>query len=226
MKRTLKITALFGALFTSTIAGAVGYNCDQIVEKTAYSACYNYDLKAALFVKTDVTVNELRAKNLSRKGIEFYPEPTIAPRYRAELRDYRRSGFDRGHLVSNGTLNFSSREQHESFSLVNVHAQHPKMNRGIWRLIEEASRRLMVKKGGAVMITGGVFSEINPQRIGAGQVAVPTHSFKIMKFGDGDILVFLVPNVNENMGKKPSKFKSSLAEIRRLTGFDFRNELR
>ena len=123
-------------------------------------------------------------------------------------------------LFSNATLNYSRTAQKSSFSLINTVPQYPKANRGIWKYVETASRRLAIKKGGVKMITGAVYDRITPKRVGAGRIAIPTHTYKIMKFGDGDVLVFLVPNKNENMGSKPSRLKSSLEEVRKLTGFD------
>ena len=202
------------------------YGCDQIVDKQYYSACYNYELKGTLFVKGSLSVSQLKAPSLERKSMRFFEETAIPARYRKKLSDYRGSGLDRGHLFSNSSLNYSRPAQKSSFSLLNTVPQYPKANRGIWKYVETASRRLAIKKGGVIMITGAVYDRITPKRVGAGRIAIPTHTYKIMKFGDGDVLTFLVPNKNDDMGKKPSNFKSSLEEVKKLTGFDFRNELR
>ena len=62
--------------------------------------------------------NLAAAKKLSKKD-SFHPESTLPAQDRAELSDYARSGYDRGHLSPNA--DFANRSaQAESFSLANM----------------------------------------------------------------------------------------------------------
>lgn len=213
------------AAFSSVVSAQ--YKCDQVIENTGYKACYNYDLKATLFVAHNMRVADLKAPNLERGSMRFFEETKIPKRYRAQLRDFQRKNtkphkFDRSHLVSDATANHSRSTQKATYSLVNVCHGYEKQNRGIWKYVEISSRKLAKRKGGAEVITGSVFDRMRPLRVGPGKVAVPTHNFKILKFGDGDKVAFLVPNVNKEMGKKASKYKVSIETINKMTGFDFR----
>lgn len=214
-----------GLILFSSLSGAAPYQCDTIIQNPGYKACFNYNLKATLFVQHVMRVKDLKAPNLERKSMRFYEETKIPKRFRPTLKDWRGSGFDRGHMVSDATANYSRKTQKATYSLVNVSHQYPKMNRGIWKYVEITSRKLAKRKGGAKVITGSVFERISNKRVGPSLVAVPTYSFKILKFGDGDKLAFLVPNLNKNMGKKASKYKVPISKIEKMTGYSFKGVL-
>ena len=117
------------------------------------------------------------AKGLERPDANaFHPDPRLPPDERAELNDYKRSGFDRGHLAPNGDMSFPEAQQ-ESFSLANMLPQVPENNRGVWSEIESAVRHLTNQRGELYVVTGPLFQGVNLQRIG-GRVLVPTHVFK------------------------------------------------
>ncbi|SHM72419.1 endonuclease G [Duganella sacchari] len=116
------------------------------------------------------------AKNLSREN-SFHPEPRLAPGTRAELTDYARSGYDRGHMAPNGDM--PDREtQHESFTLANMVPQDAENNRHIWAGIEGVVRKMAQKEGDLYVITGPAFIGGNLQKVG--NVLVPSHLYKLV----------------------------------------------
>jgi len=116
------------------------------------------------------------AKNLSREN-SFHPEPRLPARARAELADYARSGYDRGHMAPNGDM--PDREsQHESFTLANMVPQDAENNRHIWAGIEGVVRKLAQKEGDLYVLTGPAFIGGNLQKVG--NVLVPTHLYKLV----------------------------------------------
>ena len=72
---------------------------------------------------------------------------------RAELKDYAKSGYDRGHMTPSADMPTPS-SQEESFSLANMVPQDHYNNTGIWSNIESATRYLAKKKGSLYIITG------------------------------------------------------------------------
>jgi endonuclease G len=116
------------------------------------------------------------ARTLSREN-SFHPEPALLISGRAELKDYARSGFDRGHMSPNGDM-ANRTSQYESFSLANMIPQNPQNNRHVWAEIESAVRRLAEKDGELYVITGPAFLGQDLQKIG--NVLVPTYIYKVV----------------------------------------------
>jgi len=116
------------------------------------------------------------AKDLSRENT-FHPESRLPPFARAELSDYARSGYDRGHMAPNGDMP-DRRSQHESFTLANMVPQDADNNRHVWAGIEGAVRKLAQKEGDMYVITGPAFIGGDLQKVG--KVLVPTHLYKLV----------------------------------------------
>lgn len=120
--------------------------------------------------------NLAAAKTLSREN-SFHAEPRLPPRARAELDDYARSGYDRGHMAPNGDM--PDREtQRESFTLANMVPQDAENNRHLWAGIEAVVRKQAQKEGDLYVITGPAFIGGNLQKVG--NVLVPTHLYKVV----------------------------------------------
>lgn len=120
-----------------------------------------------------------QARGLGRQG-EFHEEMRVAPAHRAQLRDYARSGYDRGHMAPNGDM-ANRKQQADSFSLANMVPQSPHNNQEVWRNLEEATRALILKKRvSAYLLTGPVYLG---ERVGqVGNVLVPTYVYKAVYY--------------------------------------------
>ncbi|NMM07421.1 DNA/RNA non-specific endonuclease [Polaromonas sp.] len=116
------------------------------------------------------------AKTLSRHD-SYHPENSLPAQDRAELSDYARSGYDRGHMSPNGDMP-NRFAQAESFSLANMVPQVHANNAGVWAGIEGAARQLALDEGEVYVVSGPAFIGSNIQRIG--NVLVPTHLWKVL----------------------------------------------
>jgi endonuclease G, mitochondrial len=118
-----------------------------------------------------------RARALPRlRSNAFHEELSLPPGERSELADYRRSGFDRGHMAPNGDMSTPA-SQEESFSLANMIPQDPCNNEVLWEGIESAVRALALSSGEVYVVTGPAFLGAELQSL-KGRVLVPTHIFK------------------------------------------------
>jgi endonuclease G len=117
----------------------------------------------------------VEARKIKRRNV-FHEEERLPETERAELSDYRRSGFDRGHLSPAADM-ASKQAQDESFSLANIVPQDPNNNQNLWSAIEGATRGYTRSRGDVYVITGPMFEGATLQRL-KGRVLIPTHMFK------------------------------------------------
>jgi endonuclease G len=116
------------------------------------------------------------AQDLSREN-SFHAEPRLPAAQRAELADYARSGFDRGHMAPNGDMPDRS-SQRDSFSLANIVPQDGENNRNTWAAIEGEVRKMAKREGDLYVITGPAFLGANLRQVG--KVLVPSHLYKLV----------------------------------------------
>ena len=159
---------------------------DFINEKLSLKSkeiCYSgFALKHSGVTRTPLYAAEyLTREHLTQAGglkrsSKFYPDPSLQPSERAELRHYARSGYDRGHVAPSGDMP-NPESQQECFTLANMVPQIPSVNRGVWERVEVATRKLARERGGVFVVTGPIYSGATVQKIG-GAVMVPTKMFK------------------------------------------------
>ncbi len=144
-----------------------------------FAVLYSGNTKTPVYVAERLNRQILLAAQGFKRTDKFYADARLPRGERAELDDYRGSGWSRGHMAPAGDMGTPA-AMVQSFSLANVVPQDPKQNSGSWAKIEEDTRRYVMRAQGDVyVITGPVF-EAGAQRIGAGGVAVPSHLFKLV----------------------------------------------
>jgi endonuclease G len=142
----------------------------------AFAVMHSGVSKTPLWSAEHLTRDRLKAARAIPRDDSFHAEATLPPRHGAELSDYARSGFDRGHMAPAADMP-TAQAQHESFSLANVVPQNRKNNQVLWSAIEGATRHLTNVRGELYVMTGPIFEGDNIERINA-RVFVPTQVFK------------------------------------------------
>jgi endonuclease G len=146
--------------------------------------------KIALWVCERVTKEE--AQGDAVRTDNFRPEPQLPENARAEKSDYKGSGYDRGHMAPAANQKSSEHLMDETFFLSNMAPQvGAGFNQHAWRDLEALTRGWAIERGEAIIITGGMFFDPEEENsatadgmieyltIGPGEVAVPTHFYKI-----------------------------------------------
>jgi endonuclease G len=119
----------------------------------AYAALASGLTRGPLWSAEHLTADDLaRARTLPREG-RFHADERLSLDDRAELSDYTRSGYDRGHMTPSGDMPDANAQQ-QSFSLANVVPQTAALNRNVWEGIESAVRHLADRQGGLYVVTG------------------------------------------------------------------------
>lgn len=119
----------------------------------------------------------LKAKTVQRHD-RFFADARLPSGERADLDDYRGSGFARGHMAPAADMP-TDQAMAQSFSLANMVPQDPRQNSGPWARVEEDTRKYVMRAQGDVhVITGPVFAD--QRTIGRNGVRVPSHLFKLV----------------------------------------------
>ncbi|MCH7782303.1 DNA/RNA non-specific endonuclease [candidate division KSB1 bacterium] len=114
---------------------------DQILFNRNYVLGYSYYFRQA---KWALEIIDPDSTGLDRSD-NFRPDYRIPDIFRADLVDYRGSGYDRGHLVASANQRETELQNSETFLLSNMSPQDPNFNRDIWRELESEVRNLNLK---------------------------------------------------------------------------------
>ncbi|SEI54522.1 endonuclease G [Allopseudospirillum japonicum] len=148
-----------------------------------------------------------------------------------EHEDYTRSGYDRGHMAPNHAIAqlYGRKAQLETFWMTNISPQSPKLNRGIWRRLEEAALDHFAPLHRQIwVITGPIFGS-GFHFLDTSWVQVPEAFYKIFIVPSQGkqpphLLAFMIPQ--EVTGKeKLADFVVNIDTLETLTGLDFLTEL-
>ena len=115
---------------------------DQVMFNRHYVLGYSYYFRQAKWALEIVSPDNPavgRADN-------FRPDYRVPEMFRADLADYLRSGYNRGHLVASANKLETDIQNSETFLLSNMSPQKPKFNQDIWRELEGAVRLLDEQK--------------------------------------------------------------------------------
>lgn len=185
----------------------------QQVCYSSYGLIHSGVTRTPLTSAEHLTKERVTAPHPERQNA-FHPDPNISPADRAELDDYARSGYDRGHMAPSRDM-ADEKSQYESFSLANMIPQNSDNNRHLWEGIESAVRDLAKRTGELFVVTGPIFYGSELKRLN-GKVMVPTYVFKaIYDPSKNEAAAYLVKNT---AGKDYAKI--SIADLDKLTGLN------
>lgn len=181
------------------------YYSISYVEKYCQSEWVYYQLTAEMYNGSVKRTNNFRR------------DPDILG-VQASLSDYKRSGFDRGHLVPAKDMSFSRQAMSESFYLSNISPQRPGFNRGIWKKLEYKVRNWALGTKKLHIVTGGILSDVEYYL--GGKVAIPKRFYKIIYDPKEQKMVCYLIH-NQKSYSSLNQFIVSVDSVEKLTGIDF-----
>lgn len=190
----------------------------QIVHHNGYSLSYSEPHEQAEWVAYELKKEHLSNSEFKRPYFEI--DKAVKTKA-AHWRNYKKSGYDRGHLCPAADKKYSKKAHDETFLTSNVSPQKHQFNAGIWNNLEQKVRYWARKYDGVFVVTGGVLKG-NMKTIGEEHVAVPNQFYKVLidnNTGKTKMIAFLIPHKDS---KKPLyEFVVSVDKIEALTGIDF-----
>ena len=196
---------------------------DTIIDRPGYALGYSEYHEQAAWVIYIMTREEATTKEAQRTN-KFRGDPEI-PTGSATTGDYRRSGYDRGHLAPAADMAFSGQTMADSFFMSNMSPQKPAFNRGIWKDLEALVRSFAITERKIVVVTGPILPKKKTVTIGANKVTVPTHYYKVIfdLTPPQKMIAFILPN--EGSDKTLREFAVSVDAVEKATGLDFFSKL-
>lgn len=149
---------------------------EEIVHHSAFTLSYNKLHKQANWVAYVLTEQE--TNSIYPREKDFKEDPLLKSQAATDL-DYKKSGYDRGHLAPAADMEWSLQSVKESFYFSNISPQVPAFNRGIWEKLEEQVR-VWAKEYDSVYVIAGPVLSTNLKAIGPNKVSVPSYFFKII----------------------------------------------
>ena len=151
---------------------------DTIIDRPGYALGYIEYHEQPAWVIYRLTKEQALTK-AAKRGDDFKEDPEV-PTGSATLADYRRSGYDRGHLAPAADMAYSLRTMGDSFYMSNMSPQKPAFNRGIWKNLEAQVRYFAITEKDIYVVTGPVLPKTKTVTIGGNRVTVPTHYYKVI----------------------------------------------
>lgn len=202
-----------------------------------FYTCYDRSTRNPYWVLEHITKDSLmRGEGVDRKKSIFKEDETIPLKFRARLRDYFRSGYDRGHNAPAANAKFNQLAMDETFLLTNMSPQvGDGFNRDYWAHFEDFARRLTQKYDSVRILTGPLYLpkqcddgkyRVTYEVIGSPpNIAVPTHFYKLIvgeKNGDEKISVgaFVLPNDKINNAEPLTNFQVPVEALERSSGLE------
>ena len=192
---------------------------DTIIDRSGYALGYIEHHEQAAWVIYVMTKAEATTKAAKRTD-KFRSDPEI-PTGSATTGDYRRSGYDRGHLAPAADMAFSGRTMADSFFFSNMSPQKPAFNRGIWKDLEALVRYFAITERKIVVVTGPILPKEKTITIGTNQVTVPTHYYKVIfdLTPPRKMIGFILPN--EGSDEPLATFAVTVDAVEKATGLNF-----
>jgi endonuclease G len=202
---------------------------DQVLFNRYYVTGYSYYFRQPKWVLEIVNPPTIDG---DAEGVErsdnFRPDYRIPQIFRADLVDFKGSGYDRGHMVPSANQRGLELQNSETFLLSNMSPQKGDLNRFAWRKLEKEIRILDSKEDvlETYVVTGPIFNfDEAIETIGTGDsnnvtIPVPHRYFKSVltedKNGKFKMWSFMMPN--ERINQPLSDFLIPTAKLEQYAG--------
>jgi DNA/RNA endonuclease G, NUC1 len=191
---------------------------EQIITHAGYTVSYNPEWHIPNWVSYELTRDETEGK-LDRSD-DFEVDPKVKGVCPSN-EDYKRSGYDRGHMAPAADMKWNSTAMKECFYYSNMCPQKHSLNAGRWKTLEEKVRD-WAQQDSAIVIVCGPIVDKGYSTIGNARVAVPQRFFKVILapfLKKPRAIGFIMKNEKEELPL--SSYAVSVDRVEKITGLDF-----
>ncbi|KAI9843640.1 MAG: nuclease [Sclerophora amabilis] len=216
---------------------------NDLATRASLVSSFDRRLRNPSWVAEHITPESLLMKNADRRHSYFAEDEAVPEKFRAKLNDYYRSGYDRGHQVPAADAKWNQEAMDDTFYLTNMCPQvGDGFNRDYWAHVEDFCRRLTNTYPSVRIVTGPLYLprrdpvdgkwRVTYEVIGnPGNVAVPTHFYKVIFAEDGktggnvSLGAFVLPNAEISNDIPLTDFEVPVEAVERASGLDFAPKL-
>lgn len=195
-----------------------------IYQKPHFTLSYVEQYEIPEWVSYELTVDMLNAEKFPRDQ-EFDPDPAITTGS-GHYRDYKGSGYSRGHLVPAGDMSWNKQAMDATFLISNIAPMTFNFNNGVWNELEQNVRDWARLHKRVLVISGPVFKD-PLSVIGQNEILVPRYYYKAVFTDDEQqprVIGFLLDQTKEEYDRL-DQYVVSLDSIEKVTGIDLFSNL-
>ena len=143
--------------------------------------------------------------------------------------DYKRSGYDRGHMVPNHAIEsrYGTEDQKKTFLMSNIAPQTPALNQGVWRNVEHRIANLWPAKYGEIWVIVGCVPNGLGETLSGTDIEVPGRFFQLIVAQSGMDVRALAVIFDQHTPWRTwaARHIVSIDELEEETGLDFLPDL-
>jgi len=190
-----------------------------VYDKPYFSLSYTEHYELPEWVAYRLTIDMMNSHKHPRDQ-DFNPDPVIESGS-AHYRDYKSSGYSRGHLVPSADMSWNQKAMNATFLMSNIAPMLEDFNDGIWLELEHDVRDWARKYKSIIVITGPIFRD-SLGIIGKNDVLIPRYFYKAVFTIDKDkpeVIGFIFDQQSQNFSTL-DEYIVSIDSIEKETGLD------
>jgi endonuclease G len=187
----------------------------QTIHHSNYTTQFDTQKHYAIRVDWWLTRDMLTCIKSYPRSERFTPDPLLNASTNLD-KDYIGSNYDRGHNMPAEDNHCSNIGMTECFYFSNISPQHPTLNRGVWKELEDHIRK-QSSKDDSLYISSGSFGEISHIK----SLTIPEYWWKVIYTKKSKLSVaYLFKNDVSSVGVLEN-FKIPISKLEQKTGLKF-----
>jgi endonuclease G len=157
----------------------------------------------------------------AERSNRFVSDPDL-PNGSADPKMYAKSGYDKGHMCPAADMKYSSEAMQETFYTSNIAPQLPRLNRIVWKHLEQRVRSWAKQYGALIIVTGPVLRDSLPFIGTTEHISIPEYFYKVVLDNAPShrkAIGFIMPN--RECVPDLSTYAVSVDSVEALTHLDF-----